>query len=346
MSIAPIAATDTRQPERVGPILSVRDLQAHFRTSHFGVNRYVRAVDGISFDVRRGEIYGLAGESSSGKTTLVKTIAGAIKPPLEVVGGSIEFAFLPGYGGLHRAPPAEVARIRWRHLSYIMQGSMNVLNPVRRLRQSFVDFARPHIAGTEREFETKVIGHLARVNLDASVLAAYPHELSGGMRQRATIALATICRPEFIIADEPTTALDVVVQKDVLGMIRGIQREIGSSVLFVTHDMGVHAYLTDRLGIMYAGRLVEEATTPEMFRNPLHPYSKHLISSLPRIGDDMQRKGLEGAPPSLVDPPPGCRFHPRCPLAMEVCSHRVPDMIETAPGHRVACFAVNGSAEP
>ena len=128
----------------------MRNLQAHFRTSHFGVNRYVRAVDGISFDVRRGEIYGLAGESSSGKTTLVKTIAGAIKPPLEVVGGTVEFAFLPGYGGLHRAPPAEVARIRWRHLSYIMQGSMNVLNPVRRLRQSFVDFARPHIAGTER----------------------------------------------------------------------------------------------------------------------------------------------------------------------------------------------------
>jgi peptide/nickel transport system ATP-binding protein len=346
MSTAPTAAAGTRQPERAGPILSVRDLQAHFRTSHFGVNRYVRAVDGVSFDVRRGEIYGLAGESSSGKTTLVKTIAGAIKPPLEVVGGTIEFAFLPGYGGLHRAPPAEVARIRWRHLSYIMQGSMNVLNPVRRLRQSFVDFARPHMSGTEKEFESKVIGHLARVNLDASVLAAYPHEMSGGMRQRATIALATICRPEFIIADEPTTALDVVVQKDVLGMIRGIQREIGSSVLFVTHDMGVHAYLTDRLGIMYAGRLVEEATTPEMFRNPLHPYSKHLISSLPRIGDDMQRKGLEGSPPSLADPPPGCRFHPRCPLAMEICSRRVPDMIETAPGHRVACFAVNGSSEP
>ena len=220
--------------------------------------------------------------------------------------------------------PAEVARIRWRHLSYIMQGSMNVLNPVRRLRQSFVDFARPHIDGTEQRIRGRPsIGHLARVKLDASVLAAYPHELSGGMRQRATIALATICRPDFIIADEPTTALDVVVQKDVLGMIRGIQREIGSSVLFVTHDMGVHAHLTDRLGIMYAGRLVEEAATAEMFRNPLHPYTRHLISSLPRIGDDVPRKGLEGAPPNLADPPPGCRFHPRCPLAMEVCSQRV-----------------------
>ena len=346
MSSDPAAVTDARHPAGAGPILSVRSLQAHFRTSHFGVNRYVRAVDGITFDVRRGEIYGLAGESSSGKTTLVKTIAGAIKPPLEVVGGTIEFAFLPGYGGLHLAPPAEVARIRWRHLSYIMQGSMNVLNPVRRLRQSFVDFARPHIAGTGREFEIAVVAHLARVKLGASVLAAYPHELSGGMRQRATIALATICRPDFIIADEPTTALDVVVQKDVLGMIRGIQREIGSSVLFVTHDMGVHANLTDRLGVMYAGRLVEEAATPAIFRNPLHPYTKHLISSLPRIGSEVPRRGLEGAPPNLADPPPGCRFHPRCPLAMEVCSRRVPDMREPVPGHRVACFAVNGGGEP
>ncbi len=334
------------QPDGAGPILSVSNLQACFRTNHFGVHRTVRAVDGISFDVGRGEIYGLAGESSSGKTTLVRTIATAIKPPLEVVGGTAEFSFLPGYDGLHRAPAAEVARIRWRHLSYIMQGSMNVLNPVRRLRQSFVDFARPHMAGTERKFEQAVIDHLARVNLDASVLAAYPHELSGGMRQRVTIALATICRPDFIIADEPTTALDVIVQKDVLGMIRGIQREIGSSVLFVTHDMGVHAHLTDRLGIMYAGRLIEEATTAEIFRAPLHPYTRHLIASLPRIGNDTPRKGLEGTPPNLADPPPGCRFHPRCPLAMEVCSRSVPTMIGTAPGHRVACFAVNGSEEP
>jgi peptide/nickel transport system ATP-binding protein len=334
------------QPDEAAPILSVRDLKAHFRTEHFGVKRYVKAVDGISFDVRRGEIYGLAGESSSGKTTLIKTIAGAIKPPLEVVGGTVRFAFLPGYDGLHRAPAAEVARISWRHLSYIMQGSMNVLNPLRRIRATFADFARPHIAGSEREFEQAVIGHLERVKLDPSVLAAYPHELSGGMRQRATIALATICRPDFIIADEPTTALDVVVQKDVLGMIRGIQREIGSSVLFVTHDMGVHAHLTDRLAIMYAGRLAEEAATAEIFRKPLHPYTKHLISSLPRIGEDAPRKGLEGSPPNLADPPSGCRFHPRCPLAMDVCSQRVPPMVETEPAHRVACFAVNGSEAP
>jgi len=346
MSADPAKLTDTGEPDSSEPILSVRNLQAHFRTSLFGENRYVRAVDGITFDVKRGEIYGLAGESSSGKTTLVKTIAGAIKPPLEVVGGSVDFAFLPGYGGLHRAPPADVARIRWRHLSYITQGSMNALNPVRRIRSTFADFAYAQMGGSRKQFEQEVVDHLARVKLDPSVLTAYPHELSGGMRQRATIALATICRPDFIIADEPTTALDVVVQKEVLGMIRCIQREINSSVLFVTHDMGVHAHVTDRLGIMYAGRLVEEAATAEIFRNPLHPYTKHLVSCLPRIGDDAPRNGLEGAPPNLADPPPGCRFHPRCPLAMQVCSRRVPDMIETAPAHRVTCFAVNGGGEP
>src|SRR6266478_7299074 len=266
------------QPDGAGPILSVSNLQACFRTNHFGVHRTVRAVDGISFDVGRGEIYGLAGESSSGKTTLVRTIAAAIKPPLEVVGGTAEFSFLPGYDGLHRAPAAEVAQIRWRHLSYIMQGSMNVLNPVRRLRRSFADFARPHIAGTGKEFEKAVVDHLARVKLDASVLAAYPHELSGGMRQRVTIALATICRPDFIVADEPTTALDVVVQKDVLALLRAVQQENRSSMILVTHDIGVHANVTDRLGVMYAGRLVEEATTGEFFRSPLHPYTSHLYT--------------------------------------------------------------------
>jgi peptide/nickel transport system ATP-binding protein len=325
------------------PILSVRDLRAHYRTSRFGIAREVRAVDGVSFTVRRGEIYGLAGESSSGKTTLVKAIAGAVRPPLEIVGGSVDFAFLPGYGGLHRAPPAEVARIRWRHLSYVMQGSMSVLNPVRRIRASFYDFAYPHVGGGRAGFEQQVVAHLAKLKLDPSVLAAYPHELSGGMRQRTTLALATICRPDFIIADEPTTALDVVVQKEVLGMITGLQREIGASVLFVTHDMGVHANVADRLGIMYAGRLIEEAATVEIFRNPRHPYTSHLISSLPRIGDDRPRRGLEGAPPNLADPPAGCRFHPRCPLAMEVCRREVPAMAEAAPAHRVACFAVNRS---
>ena len=183
------------------------------------------------------------------------------------------------------------------------------------------------MGGTGAAFEARVVEHLARVRLDAGVLDAYPHELSGGMRQRVTIALATICRPDFVIADEPTTALDVVVQKDVLGMIRDIQREIGSSLLLVTHDLGVHAYMTDRLAIMYGGMLVEEARTADLFLAPQHPYTRHLIASLPRIGDDAPRAGLAGSPPNLAAPPPGCRFHPRCPLAGDRCRRETPAML-------------------
>jgi len=218
---------------------------------------------------------------------------------------------------------------------------MNVLNPVRRVRQSFIDFAYRHMGLNRRAFFAAVEQHLQRLHLTASVLEAYPHELSGGMKQRVTIALATICRPEFIIADEPTTALDVIVQKDVLAMIREAQQQIGSSMLFVTHDMTVHANIADRLGIMYAGRLVEEAPTAEIFTKPMHPYSAHLVASLPRIGEQSRKKSLSGAPPNLADPPSGCRFHPRCSLATDVCREASPALTTLAPGHRVACYAAS-----
>ena len=326
------------------PALSVERLKAYYRTSHFGVSREVRAVDDVSFAIGKDEIYGLAGESSSGKTTLIKAIAGLVRPPLRIEDGSIRFAFLPGRRGLHLVSPSEVQRVRWRHLSYIMQGSMSVLNPLRRVRDMFVDFAFDHMGLGRGAFARVVEAHLARVRLEPSVLKAYPHELSGGMRQRVTIALATICKPDFIIADEPTTALDVIVQKDVLDMLREIQREISSSMLFVTHDMGVHAHLTDRLGIMYAGRLVEDGRTVDIFARPRHPYTRHLVASLPRIGEDRIRQGLEGNPPNLADPPSGCRFHPRCALAMDICRREVPPMTQEN-GHRVACFATGATGE-
>ncbi|HZQ00755.1 MAG TPA: ABC transporter ATP-binding protein [Reyranella sp.] len=316
-------------------VLQVSGLKAYYRTAAFGVQREVRAVDDVSLAIEAGEIYGLAGESSSGKTTLIKTIANAIQPPLQVIAGSVVFDFKGRSIDVHRA---DMRDIRWKHLSYIMQGSMNVLNPVRRIRHAFVDFAFRHIGRPMPAFLETVTAHLSRLHLPADVLDAFPHQLSGGMRQRVTIALATVCRPDFIIADEPTTALDVVVQKGVLAMIHEVQRELGSSIIFVTHDMAVHANLTDRLGIMYAGRLVEEGRTADVFRTPRHPYTAHLIASLPRLGDTAPKEGLAGAPPNLAAPPAGCRFHPRCPRATDVCSREIPAMTEVAPGHRVACF--------
>jgi peptide/nickel transport system ATP-binding protein len=325
------------------PVLAVSGLRAYYRTSAFGVAREIRAVDDISLTIEANEIYGLAGESSSGKTTLIKTIANAIQPPLKVLAGSVVFNFRSSNREGRRVDilgvaPRELSAIRWKHLSYIMQGSMNVLNPVRRVRHSFVDFAFRHIGQPMPAFLEVVRGHLQRLHLAPDILDAFPHQLSGGMRQRVTIALATVCRPEFIIADEPTTALDVVVQKGVLAMIHEIQRELGSSILFVTHDMSVHANLSDRLGIMYAGRLVEEGRTADVFRSPRHPYTAHLIASLPRLGDAAPKKGLEGAPPNLASPPPGCRFHPRCPRATDICRRETPPMTWLAEGHRAACF--------
>jgi peptide/nickel transport system ATP-binding protein len=323
------------------PVVEVTNLRAYYQTDRFGVQREVRAVDDVSLQVRPNEIYGLAGESSCGKSTLIKTIAGAIRPPLTVQGGSVVFNFGGRALNLYESGPEALAAIRWKHVSYVMQGSMGVLNPVRRVRHSFVDFAFRHIGKPRPEFMAVVIAHLGRVQLGPEVLDAYPHELSGGMRQRVAIALATVCKPELIIADEPTTALDVIVQKSVLGMIREVQRELGSSLIFVTHDMAVHAHLCDRLGVMYAGRLIEEGATRDVFSRPRHPYTAHLIASLPRIGRTSTVAPLPGAPPNLADPPSGCRFHPRCPLAMDICSQQVPALASVAPGHRVACFAVN-----
>jgi peptide/nickel transport system ATP-binding protein len=319
-------------------VLEVKDLKGYYQTKYFGVEREVRAVDDISLSVRRNEVYGLAGESSSGKTTLIKLFAGAVRPPLEIVAGSVTYRFGASEIDLYSAGDAAIEAVRWRNLSYIMQGSMSLLNPVRRIRATFQDFALRPMGLPERAFWPAVEAHLERLELPVSVLSAYPHQLSGGMRQRATIALATICRPDFVIADEPTTALDVVVQKDVLAMLRDVQREMQSSVVFVTHDMSVHAAIADRVGIMYAGRLVEEAPTRTLFTTPRHPYTAHLVASLPQIGDTTPKAALDGRPPNLADPPTGCRFHPRCPLAVERCTTDVPPLELVGPDHRAACW--------
>ncbi|MFC3704674.1 ABC transporter ATP-binding protein [Devosia honganensis] len=319
-------------------LLTVEGLKAYYQMNYFGVEREVRAVDDITMTVRRNEVYGIAGESSSGKTSFIKVLAAAIRPPLRVVEGRALYDFRSGPIDVARASPAQIEAVRWKSLSYIMQGSMSVLNPVRRIGRTFRDFAAKPLGLSGAAFEQRVVGHLARLKLPPEVLRAYPHELSGGMRQRVTIGLATVCHPEFIIADEPTTALDVVVQKEVLSLIRDIQKDMGASVVFVTHDMSVHANMADRVGIIYAGRLVEEGPTRQMFFTPKHPYTAHLVASLPRIGDIQQRPALEGRPPNLADPPQGCRFHPRCPLAVDKCRKEAPPLETVGPDQRSACW--------
>ena len=296
-------------------VLTVNSLKAYYRTKYFGVDREVRAVDDITLSVRKNEIYGIAGESSSGKTTLIKTFAAAIRPPLRIVGGSMTYHFKNGDIDPYAAAKAEVDALRWKHLSYIMQGSMSLLNPVRRVRRTFEDFAFRPMGLPSSEFWGRVEAHLQRLGLSPDVLSAYPHQLSGGMRQRVTIALATVCQPEFVIADEPTTALDVVVQKDVLAMIRDVQRQMGSSVVFVTHDMSVHANTADRIGIMYAGRLVEEAPTSTLFAAPRHPYA-HLVAALPHASATPRpnRRSRDGRPTCRTAH--GLPLSPSMPLAI------------------------------
>ncbi|MCD7059056.1 ABC transporter ATP-binding protein [Pelagibacterium xiamenense] len=322
----------------MGDVLTVRNLKAYYQMAYFGVDREVRAVDDVTLTIRENEIYGIAGESSSGKTSLIKTFAAAIRPPLKIVDGSMTYRFGDLEIDPYKASKEDVDAIRWKHLSYIMQGSMSLLNPVRRVKKTFEDFAFKPMGLPRAEFWSKVRAHLERLGLSPNVLEAYPHQLSGGMRQRVVIALATVCQPEFVIADEPTTALDVVVQKDVLAMIRDVQRQMRSSVVFVTHDMSVHANITDRIGIVYAGRLVEEGPTRTLFTAPKHPYTAHLVASLPRIGDTTPKAALEGRPPNLADPPSGCRFHPRCPLAIEKCKTDVPPLETVGSDHRSACW--------
>jgi len=326
------------RPTGLSPdVLTVEDLRVYYVLDLFGVRREVRAVDGIDMTVRHNEIYGLAGESSSGKTSLIKSLAGAIRPPMRVMSGTVRFEFGGREIDVYKEPEA-MRPARWRHLSTILQGSMNVLNPVRRVKHSFADFAGRHMGLDRAAFRCRVEAHLDRLHLPPSVLDAFPHQLSGGMRQRVCIALATVCEPEFIIADEPTTALDVLVQRDVLALLKEVQSRLGSSVVFVTHDLSVHAAISDRLGIIYAGRLIEEGTTAALFARPQHPYTAHLIGSLPRLGDTRPRRSLAGKPPNLAAPPPGCRFHPRCPIAIDRCSRDVPPLQTSATDGRVACF--------
>jgi peptide/nickel transport system ATP-binding protein len=324
-------------------LLQVQGLKAYYKTEMYGISRMVKAIDDVSLELKPNEIYGVAGESSCGKTTLIKVISGTVKPPLKVYEGSVEYQFKSGKVDILKASGKEMQKnVRWKEISYVMQGSMSVLNPVRKVIKTFEDIIATHEGIRNRgEFLYRVREHMKLLGLPPDVINSYPHELSGGMRQRVAIALATVCQPSLIIADEPTTALDVVVQRGVLQLLKEIQGASRNTVLLVTHDMAVHANVADRVAIMYAGRIVEEAPTEIIFRQPGHPYTQHLISSLPVIGDKAVKNALKGSPPNLASPPEGCRFHPRCPKAMDICKSQVPDMRDLGRGHRMACHLMS-----
>jgi oligopeptide/dipeptide ABC transporter ATP-binding protein len=314
------------------PVLSVSGLDVSFRT----MRGEVKAVSDVSFDLKRGEVLALVGESGSGKSVSTRAVMGIVRGNATINARRMELA---GHD-LLTADEEQKRKLRGRVISLVFQDALSALNPVLSIGDQLGELYRTHLNVSKKEARERSIELLRSVHLASADkrIDDYPHQFSGGMRQRILIASAIALKPEVLIADEPTTALDVVVQKEVLSLIRDIQKEMNAAVVFVTHDMSVHANVADRVGIIYAGRLVEEGPTRDMFFAPKHPYTAHLVASLPRIGDVKQRPALEGRPPNLADPPQGCRFHPRCPLAVDKCRQEVPPMEQVGPDHRTACW--------
>jgi len=322
-------------------ILRTEQLKAFYVLDVLGTQKVVKAVNEVDLEIRENEVYGIAGESGCGKTTLLKALVAAIEPPLRLIGGKIYYRMNGEEIDVSSLSAEAKRRLRLEYISYVPQGSMSVLNPVIKLKETYRDFIGSHVSGKTKE-ETFEIAkrHITELGLPPKILDAYPHQLSGGMRQRVTIALATLLKPRIIVTDEPTTALDVVVQRGVVQLLKDIQKKLKNTIILVTHDMGVQANIAERIGIMYAGKIVEEATTEEIFGNPLHPYTKYLINSLPRFGDKTPRETVPGSPPSLIDLPSGCPFHPRCPYVLDICTKQMPSFIGLHPSHKVACWLI------
>jgi peptide/nickel transport system ATP-binding protein len=323
-------------------ILRTDQLKAFYILEMQGTQKIVKAVDDVNLTIYENEIYGIAGESGCGKSTLLKALYNDYVPPLRLVGGKVYYHInWDKEVDVTTLSPEENRRLRMEYISYIPQGSMSVLNPVLKLKETYKDFIGSHLSDQSQE----EIFELARkqiqvLGLPQNILDIYPHQLSGGMRQRVTIALASLLKPRIMIGDEPTTALDVVVQRGVIQMLKTIQENLKNTIILVTHDMGVHANIADRIGIMYAGKIVEEATTEQIFSQPRHPYTQFLINSLPKFGDKNMRSSVPGSPPSLADLPSGCPFHPRCPRVKEICRQQMPDFSYLDENHKVACWLV------
>jgi peptide/nickel transport system ATP-binding protein len=294
----------------------------------------VRAVDDVNFSLRAHERFGLVGESGSGKSTMALAILRMIKPPGRIEGGEVWLEDI----ALSKLTPEAMRRLRLAGIAMVPQGSMNSLNPVARIRDQIGDAIADHGGRlSRRELSERVSWLLGEVGLPPEVGAKYPHELSGGMKQRACIAIAICLRPKVIIADEPTSALDVVVQRQVMETLRRVQADLGAAVILVGHDMGLMAQFVDRIGIMYAGRLVEVAPINDVITAPRHPYTRLLIDSLPSLERKDALRGIPGLAPLLRDLPPGCAFHPRCPRAEERCRVEKPAVRTMGPGASAAC---------
>jgi peptide/nickel transport system ATP-binding protein len=293
----------------------------------------VKAVDGVSFAIQPGEVVGLAGESGSGKSTIAHAILRILHPPALITGGQVLYA---GQDILEM-DELELEQFRWNNVSIVFQSAMNALNPVMRIRDQLLDVMMHHGLPKAQAIE-RAANLFDLVGIDRQRLVAYPHQLSGGMRQRSVIAIALALNPDLMIMDEPTTALDVVIQKDILQQIATLREKLGFSILFITHDLSLLVEMSDNIAIMYAGEIVERAPARALFEDPMHPYTLGLMNSFPSIsGARHKLTGIPGSPPDLVDPPAGCRFHPRCPKVMSVCSKISPLTKPISFSHSVAC---------
>ena len=313
------------------PILQVKDLTMHYQTRQ----GTVKAVDGISFELVRGEVLGLVGESGCGKTSIAVTLMKLLPDNALIVKGQV---LLDGQD-LMTMDDTTLRTYRWRRISMIFQAAMNSLDPVHRVGDQIIEAIEAHDMITTMTEARATVDRLFRlVGLDPGLTDRYPHEFSGGMRQRAVIAMALACQPDVIVADEPTTALDVIVQDRILRQIKEIQTDLNMSMIYITHDIAVVAEITGRIGVMYAGKLVELGSTADVFERPIHPYTKALLSVFPSIrGEKRPLATLGGEPPNLIDPPTGCRFHPRCPYATAICQQEEPPVV-VRDGHWAACW--------
>jgi peptide/nickel transport system ATP-binding protein len=319
-------------------LLSVRDLFVNYHTQ----GGPVPAVRGVDIEIGKGEVLGLAGESGCGKSTIAGALLRLLPRGTEVTGSIL----LNGEDVLGMRP-GRLRAVRWTETSIVFQGAMHALNPVQRVGEQIEEAILIHQQAGEREAHVRVGGLLEQVGLAPRRNMDYPHELSGGQKQRVMIAMALACNPSLIIADEPTTALDVMVQAQVLKLLKELQRDLGLAMLFITHDLSVLVEVCDRLDIMYAGRIVEEGPAQSVFYESAHPYTRALADAFPAIGEERFRKapsGLPGDPPYPQDLPGGCTFHPRCPLAFEPCPHIDPRLFDVSPRWRAACLLVDSAA--